>query len=439
MTLDAKPYDRAAWALIDQGIVSLGNIALQLLLARNLDLAKYGEFALLFGVLLCLQIINASFFSYPLAVRMATVAVEMRPHVVSSTVANVALSSAFLTIVLIAGLVAFERAALIQPASCFFLAWQVQEALRRGLLAEFKYRKAVFGDMVAYLGGPLLLLAMAWLGRLSLDGALYIMATSFAVSAVLQCLQQKLARPSITVDLRSAGQIWEAGKWFIMTSLLILLGVQIPLWILAAGGGPDQVAALQAVVNIANLLNPLIIGIGNIIPQATSEARLSGGLAAAWRVSRGYIGIGLMPTILISMFAIALPDLLLRIFYGAASPFLVLSLSIQLITLLWPARFASEIICVFLVSIDGGRQAVIAHASGILVTIAALPLSTPYGIAGFAFAIAIGAVARLLLGLVFVRSLVSSGAPGQERSRSSFRAQADGRLPHQLEAAQKRP
>lgn len=399
---------RATWALADQAVVSLGSVLIHLLLARNLPLAEYGEFALLSGGLLALQIVNASLFSYPLAVRLAGVKAELRPHVVSGTIAMVVASSFLLNLLLIAGVLAFGLSSLILPVSVYFLLWQLQEALRRGLLADFQYRKATGGDAVAYLGGPLLALILSLQGEMSLDGALYAMAAAFGMGALLHALRQNLRHPILLINREVIGEIYRSGRWFLVTSVLILLGIQLPLWTLAALGGAVEAAALQAVLNIGNLLNPMIIGLGNAVPQGSAEARLQHGIAGAWRATRGYILVGLVPTVVLSVFAIAFPQLPLQLFYGSLPAFLALTLSVQLLILAWPARFTSELICTFMVSVDAGRQAVLTHLAGIGLTMVALPFAAPLGVPGFCLALGLGAIARLVVGYLFVRNLVAA-------------------------------
>jgi hypothetical protein len=408
--LQGRLLGRATWALTNQAVVSLGSILIHLLLARNLTLAEYGTFALLSGGLLALQIVNASLFSYPLAVRLAGVRGELRAHVVSGTIVMVMASSVLLNLLLVAGVLAFGLPSLVLPASLYFLLWQLQEALRRGLLADFQHRKATGGDAVAYLGGPLLALGLASQGEMSLAGALYAMSAAFGLGAVLHALRQKLNRPAILLYRRVIADIYRSGRWFLVTSVLILLGIQLPLWTLAAIGGAAEAAALQAVLNIGNVLNPMIIGLGNAVPQGSAEARAKHGINGAWRATRGYILAGLLPSVVLGVFMIAFPQLPLQVFYGWLSPFTALTLSVQLLVLAWPARLASELICTFMVSVDAGKQAALTHLGGIGVTMAALPLAAPLGVLGCCLALGLGSAARLVLGYLFVRNLVAAQA-----------------------------
>ena len=62
---------RSVWALADQGIVSLGNCATNVMLARSLAVAEFGIFALLLEAMLFLNSLQAALVIYPLSVRGA--------------------------------------------------------------------------------------------------------------------------------------------------------------------------------------------------------------------------------------------------------------------------------------------------------------------------------------------------------------------------------
>ena len=63
-------FDRASWTLVDQCVVSLGNFALNVQLARGLAVAEYGKFALFLGAIFALRCFDYSLISYPLSVRL---------------------------------------------------------------------------------------------------------------------------------------------------------------------------------------------------------------------------------------------------------------------------------------------------------------------------------------------------------------------------------
>ena len=66
---------------------------------------------------------------------------------------------------------------ILLPASACYLAWLAQETMRRCLLANFRYRAAVAGDAVSFIGQAVVIALMAWLGSVTLSlGALHHVA-----------------------------------------------------------------------------------------------------------------------------------------------------------------------------------------------------------------------------------------------------------------------
>ena len=60
------------WAIVDQGVVSLGNFLMTIILARSFSLEVYGIWTVLFGFILLLNVIHYSLIVYPLMVRAAS-------------------------------------------------------------------------------------------------------------------------------------------------------------------------------------------------------------------------------------------------------------------------------------------------------------------------------------------------------------------------------
>ena len=77
--------ERASWTLVDQGVVSVGNFLLNVLLARTLSEADYGKFVLFLGAIFILRAIDYSFISYPLSVRLCVANDEERAGACSGT------------------------------------------------------------------------------------------------------------------------------------------------------------------------------------------------------------------------------------------------------------------------------------------------------------------------------------------------------------------
>src|SRR4029077_10709614 len=77
--------DRASWTLVDQGVVSLGNFLLNVLLARYLVAADYGTFALFLGAIFTLRNVDWSLISYPLSVKLPAASGGERASLLGNT------------------------------------------------------------------------------------------------------------------------------------------------------------------------------------------------------------------------------------------------------------------------------------------------------------------------------------------------------------------
>ena len=148
---------RASWTLIDQGVVSFGNFLLNVLLARTLSEEDYGEFALFLGAIFILRTIDYSIISYPVALRLCVASDEERAGLLGNTILLAAALSLVLVAAMALGTTLLEVDNILLPACLCYLCWQAQETSRRFLHADFRYRAAVAGDAVAYVGQAMLI------------------------------------------------------------------------------------------------------------------------------------------------------------------------------------------------------------------------------------------------------------------------------------------
>ncbi len=169
---------RMSWTMVDQGLVSVGNFLLNVLLARNLPPEEYGTFALIFGAFLGLQLFNASLLSYPLSIGLPVVAREDEQRLVATNFVLMLGMCLPLGSALAAGLLIFGRADLILPALTAFVFLQGQETLRRCLMAGFRHRAAALGDAVTYLGQATIVFILVMSEGLSVATSLLAMATA---------------------------------------------------------------------------------------------------------------------------------------------------------------------------------------------------------------------------------------------------------------------
>ena len=394
--LDRQHIFRASWTLVDQGVVSLGAFLVNVQLARHLVPEDYGVYALLFGAFLGLQLVNSSLLLYPMSIRLPVAAPTDRMPLLAATTLLVLAYSAPLCAVLAAGLAIFGHRDLIVPVLAAFVLWQLQEAMRRGLLAEFRHSSAIPGDMLSYLGLVAAVGALWLCEALTLPAVFGAMALACGAGAAVQAWQLRLSLRHV-VDLRdTAAEFVGIGGWSLVNNVVSLLRVQSLPWALAAAGGAAAAASFQAALNVVNLANPIILGLCNVIPQTAAHAQRKGGNAEAWRAARVYMLIGAPPTLGYYAVAFAVPGFILSVFYGAASPYVSLVLAVQLLVVAWAIGYAADMVCSYLHGIDAARRALTINVLGaISAVVLALLLSRLYGLTGGCLALVGANLVRL--------------------------------------------
>jgi O-antigen/teichoic acid export membrane protein len=400
--------ERASWTLVDQCVVSGGNFLLMVLLARSLSEEDYGEFALFLGAIFLLRTIDYSFISYPLSVRLCVANDDERARLLGNTaVLTVALSLVLVTLMAL-GTTLLERDNILLPACLCYLCWQAQETSRRFLLADFRYREAAAGDGIAYIGQVLLVLVLVWINSTTLSSALYVMSASFAAGALVHASKQRFAWPDFAEMRGLAFEYFSVGKWSVLNYQLVLVRVQLFPWLLAAIAGLAATASFQAGLNIAGMMNPILFGIGNAIPQVAAHAHRSHGILGATRAVYGYVLFGLGPILVLCAAGALIPDILLRMVYGPSSPYLAVAIGLQLLMVAGVLDYTAEMISKTLLGVQAGKLAFLVNIVAVGAALAlALTLIGPLGVLGACLALLIANALRMIGAVIAMAWLVS--------------------------------
>jgi O-antigen/teichoic acid export membrane protein len=291
--------------------------------------------------------------------------------------------------------------------------------MRRCLLADFRYRAAVPGDAVSFIGQAVAIALMAWLGTVTLSSALYAMSLTFVAGALVHASQLHFGRPNLAAITKLARDYFALGKWSLVYYEVLILRLQLFPWALAATAGTAATAAFQAAANIANVMNPISLGIGNAIPQAAAHAHVTEGVHGAWRTARGYILFGLPPILAICAAGLIGPQFLLRLMYGAESPYLDAALTVQLLVIAVATEYVGEMIGKTLLGVGAGRLASLVIALGLATAVLTLPLIVMLGVVGAALALAVTNLVRLIVAWVALRWLIAKETPRTELARTA--------------------
>lgn len=409
--------DRASWTLIDQCVVSGGNFLLNVLLARVLSEDDYGEFALFLGAIFLLRTIDYSFISYPVSLRLAVVHDDDRPRLLGNT-ALLTLGMSFVLVAVMAlCTLLLEEANILLPACLCYLCWQAHETPRRVLLGDVRFRAAVAGDAVAYVGQVVLIAGLLWLDAVTLPGALYAMSATFVIGSLVHSRKLRIGRPDFRESWRLARDYLTIGKWSVVSYQLVLIRVQLFPWVLAVAGGVAATASFQAAMNIVGAMNPVIFGIGNAIPQVAASGHAKGGVREGWHAASRYLIFGLVPITAMCAATVLLPEWLLRTAYGPTSPYLGVVLGLQLFALANLADYVAEVMSKTLLGVRAGRHAFVVNLIAVLVALAlALALVGPYGVLGACVSLLIANLVRVLGGALTLFALINAEASPEGRN-----------------------
>lgn len=418
--LAAGSFGKASATLADQGVVSGGNFLLNVVLARTLAPSDYGAFALFLGAVFLGRTIDYSFISYPLSIRLFGVKDDDERAALLGKTAVLALALSLVLVVAMAlGIMLLGGLALLLPACVCYLCWQAQEMLRRFVLADFRYRAAVAGDAVAYIGQGLLVALLLFFHSVTLPLALYAMSATFAAGALVHASKLRFAWPDwrgMERELpRLALDYVAVGKWSVISYQLVLVRVQLLPWMLAAVVGTVATASFQAAMNIAAMMNPVVLGIGNAIPQTAAQAHRSGGVTGAARAVSGYVLFGLAPLLVMCAAGVLMPGLLLSTVYGASSPYLAVAIGVQLLVVAGVLDYIAEMFSKTLLGVEAGKLALVVNAVSVAtcLTLALTFIDSLGVVVGACLALLIANVARALLGGVAIGWLIK-----RERSRA---------------------
>ena len=175
---------RTIWAMGDQGMVSLGNFAVNIILARNVSPSDYGFYTLIISVFYLLQGLHGSVVNYPMILKIARESPEKSAQLTGMAITL----TAAVMVVLVVGLAVFlsviGQLPLLFWVALAFVAGRFQEVIRRALMAQLKHRQAALGDAISYLGQAVAMLGILYFDHLSLPAVFLAIAATSALAFV---------------------------------------------------------------------------------------------------------------------------------------------------------------------------------------------------------------------------------------------------------------
>jgi O-antigen/teichoic acid export membrane protein len=376
---------RGFWALGDQAIVSLGNCATSVVLARSLSVGQFGLFAILLEVMLFLNSLQAAVVIYPLSVKGSKLDRDGLRRLAGGCLLLTAFAALPLAGALLGASRALPSANLTMGilAGCALIMWQAQETLRRAMMAHGDFKGILPGDFISYAGQAFGMLGLAAFGALTINRAFAVMGLTSLLAMAVQAFQIGIRLPRFKEMPHIANDFWNMGRWVLIGSLTAIITTLSLSWTMAYFHGVDGVGQFQAMASILKLSNPLMLCLSGLIVPAAARALREGGLKMAEQVAFKYATCAAVLVAPYYAGLIILPGIALRIFYGSHSDLALLTNELRVFVLSYSALFVAQVVGCFLNGIEQSKRAFAAQAAQTAATIlVALPLTALYGLPG---------------------------------------------------------
>jgi O-antigen/teichoic acid export membrane protein len=403
--------------LADQAVVSGGNFLTAMVLARTLAPSSYGVFSLIYLAIIALNTCHSSVVVYPLTLRGAAMDHDKLGVLTRTALLHTFLLALPLSLVAATVAVLCGQKNIVPLVIVAIIAWQMQETVRRALIASARTFQTVLPDALCYIGQAVLLFV---LHTRSLAVIFLVMAVTSLFAALWQIgiLGVPLAFSGCVQECRThATYAWKLGRYILFGNALNMIGMQIPSWTLAAAIGTASVAGFQSLMNLGGIANPIIFSINSLlIPMiarnADQGATHSRGIALRYGIRYGVL---LVPCFVVLA---GFPSWTMHRFYGAASPYLALAPMLRLLILSFGLQYIATVIGAY----EGGMSRPNSYlwiqvASIAALAIVAVPLIYRYGIQGAVIGILVASAIRL------ISSILISWNADRQRSAVTQEAQ----------------
>ena len=162
---------------------------------------------------------------------------------------------------------------------------------------------------------------------------------------------------------------FSVGKWSLINYELVLARVQLFPWILAATVGTAASASLLAGMNMADIIDPVIFGIGNAIPQVAAQVYRGKGLSGACRAVYPYFVFQFIPIVAICITVMVLPGVFLQAAYGYSSSYNAMATGLQLLALAGLIDYVAEMTSKTMLGIEAGRLASMVNLISVVIAV----------------------------------------------------------------------
>ena len=391
----------------DQAIVSAGSFLTTLFLARRLPVETFGTYFALLQLLLVLNNLHDSLVTYPLSVRGSREDSPGFRKLLGAGVATTLLLGILWSLAVAVGVVAIDTIALLPWMIGAMALWQLQELLRRSLIAQHRFHAPIPGDCVSFLGQALAVFLLV--GQTTdLRMVFAIMGGTSLLAGIIQFIQTRPARPTSQMTKEFITTGWDLGRWLLLNNLLGMINIQLVVWTVGYFHRELAVGLLGAVSSVLGITHPALIGLTRMLVPSVARAAHQRGRRAAIRVAATFAGFGAVAVTPIYLVIAIFPTFILHLFYkdkyvSAVTP-------LRLLVLVYVVDFVGRMIESTLNGLAENRATSAANiAAATLTILVSLPLIYLYAVNGAIIGALFSVLARQLVGLHYLRRAARSG------------------------------
>lgn len=393
---------RSIQTILDQVLVSGSNFLTGIILVRGLGLGEFGRFTIAYVFLLLANSVQLSFVSSPMITLGSLCATsEERRDFVQGVYGIQLVFCAIATVVTVASTViymTFDRSGtpsgFLLPygaAVAFFL---MQDWLRRYYFTVGKAGSSVWNDAVSYVGQVIVLCALWFVHRLTIDTAFWAIALTSGLAIVVGAALERLRihtgstreawrrTQSLSVDLGLANQL----QWLVYQGAM-LIGASV--------AGPQAAGGVRATQTVIGPVNVAFQAMENIVPIRAAEEMHRGGIHKVATFLFRFGAVGFVALLIIFSAASLLSGRFLAFFYGhhLRTYAGVLNLQMLYFLLAWPIR---QLTFLFR-TIENPRPILYAAILAAFVSLSVVyPMVRSYGALGIVLAAVAGQIGNLL-------------------------------------------
>jgi O-antigen/teichoic acid export membrane protein len=391
----------AFWSLADQATISAGNFLTGWFLARSLPAAEYGTWAVLLGAMVFANAIHGALVTSPLCVKGSSNTRRWARRFTGRSLIFAMRLAPLLIAPLIVATMSLHRVAILPGVVGALVLWQFQETLRTGLISQSRFRAAIIGDAISYLGQAAGIVYCIQSGQSALFTVFVVMAATSVLAGLIQYRQLQICPHDFQPLEGYCASSWSIGRWWFYARLAGVFSTLAFPWVLAVGKGPESTATFQALLTIPGFINPALFSINSLVLTRVARSNVrdtSSIIRVALRASA--TGITLIASYLVLVACI--PHQIAAIFYGQASPY---SAHADLLQIFAIAYLMEAIACVSLAILGGMQKTSLVFTTQCVAAALSLAFCLPAAyywgvrsaVVGFAFALSAKALVSTFL------------------------------------------